>query len=337
VADRRGDAQLELFTRTGQADRGSVAVGPAPIRAEIAGLAERLPAGLRLGTSSWSFPGWAGIVYGDRATAQRLAHFGLAAYARHPLLRSVGIDRSFYGPIGAAEFAAYAAAVPEDFRFLVKAHEALTLARFPRHARYGGRAGEPNPLRFDAGYARDAVVGPCLEGLGTKAGAILFQFPPQPLAELGPPQAFAERLHGFLAALPRGARYAVELRSPALFTPAYAAALAAAGALHCVNVHPAMPSVRAQRALVNGSKDPAWVVRWMLRPGFDYESARERYTPFDRLVDEDPATRSSLARLCLEGSKAGKEVYVIINNKAEGSAPLSAFALAAAIAAAGPT
>jgi uncharacterized protein YecE (DUF72 family) len=335
VADRRRDAQLELFTRTAEADRGTAAVGPAPLAAEHAALAQQLPPGLRLGTSSWSFPGWAGIVYAGGVTGSRLARSGLAAYARHPLLRSVGIDRSFYGPVGAGEFAAYAAAVPDDFRFLVKAHEDLTLARFPRHPRYGARGGEPNPRCLDAAYARDAVVGPCLEGLGAKVGAILFQFPQQPLSELGPPEAFAQRLHGFLAALPRGSRYAVELRSRTLFTPDYAAALATAGALHCLNVHPAMPSLEVQRALVDGSAQSAWVVRWMLHPGFDYESARQRYAPFDRLVDEDPTTRSSLARLCLEGSKAGKEVYVLINNKAEGSAPLSAFALAQAIAAGG--
>jgi uncharacterized protein YecE (DUF72 family) len=337
VAERRRDAQLELFTSTGQGDCRNATVEPVRVGAELAALADRLPPGLRLGTSSWSFPGWAGIVYGGPATGPHLARSGLAAYARHPLLRSVGIDRSFYGPLGVAEYAAYASAVPDDFRFLVKAHEALTLARFPHHARYGARAGEPNPLYLDAGYARDAVVGPCLEGLGGKTGAILFQFPPQPLAELGAPEAFAERLHGFLARLPRGARYAVELRTRTLFTDAYAAALVAAGAVHCLNVHPAMPGVLAQRALANGSKEPTWIVRWMLHPGFDYESARKRYAPFDRLVDEDRTTRSSLARICLEGSQAGKEVYVLINNKAEGSAPLSAFALAAAIVTAAKT
>jgi uncharacterized protein YecE (DUF72 family) len=333
VAERRRDAQLELFTSTGQGDLRNAAVDPVRVSAEVAGLADRLPRGLRLGTSSWSFPGWVGIVYGGPVTGQHLARSGLAAYARHPLLRSVGIDRSFYGPTGLAEYTAYASAVPDEFRFLVKAHEALT---FPHHACYGVRAGEPNPLYLDAGYARDAVVGPCLEGLGAKTGAIPFQFPPQPLAELGPAQAFAERLHGFLAALPRGARYAVELRTRTLFTDAYAA-LVAAGAVHCLNVHPAMPGVSAQRALANGSKEPTWVVRWMLHPGFDSESARKRYAPFDRLVDEDLTTRSSLARICLEGSQSGKEEYVIIHNKAEGSAPLSAFALAAAIVTAAKT
>ncbi|HMA18957.1 MAG TPA: DUF72 domain-containing protein, partial [Thermoanaerobaculia bacterium] len=35
--------------------------------AEAGAIAERLPAGVRFGTSSWSFPDWAGLVY-SRAT-----------------------------------------------------------------------------------------------------------------------------------------------------------------------------------------------------------------------------------------------------------------------------
>src|SRR5262245_41971269 len=101
-------------------------VGPAPVGAEVAALAARLPAGLRLGTSSWSFPGWQGLVFDRRATTRELAQpTALAAYARHPLLRAVGLDRTYYQPIAAAEYAAYAAATPPGFRFLVKAWEGL--------------------------------------------------------------------------------------------------------------------------------------------------------------------------------------------------------------------
>ena len=61
--------------------------------AEAAGLAARLPVGVRFGTSSWSFPGWKGLVYSRRTTTAMLAREGLVEYARHPLLKTVGIDR----------------------------------------------------------------------------------------------------------------------------------------------------------------------------------------------------------------------------------------------------
>ena len=56
-----------------------------------------------------------------------------------------------------------------------------------------------------------------------------------------------------------------------------------------------------------------------------------RYAPFDRLVDPDVPKRQSLARLCAAAVGRGQPAFVIINNKAEGSAPLSALHLAAAI------
>jgi hypothetical protein len=125
--------------------------------------------------------------------------------------------------------------------------------------------------------------------------------------------------------------YAVELRDARLLTTAYREALAATGACHCFNVHPAMPDIDVQAGRT-GNAFPATVIRWMLGPGLEYEQARQRYEPFDRVVDEDTASRSRIAAHCVAAAKAGRCAYVIINNKAEGSAPLSAFTLAAAIA-----
>src|SRR5512140_3356501 len=184
--------QLDLFGAPPA--RAQDEVRPASVPPDLAAVAARLPPRIRLGTSSWSFPGWAGIVYGGVEAQPRLARAGLAAYARHPLLRAVGIDRTYYGPIEAADFAAYAAAVPDDFRFLVKAHELCTVARFPQHARYGAQRGQANGFFLDPAYATDAVVAPACEGLGEKAGPLLFQFPPQDTHFIGGPDGFAARL-----------------------------------------------------------------------------------------------------------------------------------------------
>src|SRR5262249_40602829 len=120
---RRGQ-QLGLFPMTPK-----MVVGAAATDAGLRQLAERMPPGIHLGTSSWSFPGWAGIVYDRPASSLQLARHGLAAYAQHPLLRAVGIDRTYYAPLSVAEFSRYADVVPAAFRFLVKAHEACTIVR----------------------------------------------------------------------------------------------------------------------------------------------------------------------------------------------------------------
>jgi uncharacterized protein YecE (DUF72 family) len=74
--------------------------------------------------------------------------------------------------------------------------------------------------------------------------------------------------------------------------------------------------------------DGPLVVRWMLREDRHYEQARARYAPFDRLLEEDPAARETVADLAAAHLARGHEVYVTVNNKAEGSAPLSVVRLA---------
>jgi uncharacterized protein YecE (DUF72 family) len=171
-----------------------------------------------------------------------------------------------------------------------------------------------------------------VEGLGHRLGALLFQFPPLPRSETRDPARFAARLGAFLGALPGGVPYAVEIRDGELLHPAYADALAGAGAAHGFTVHPSMPSLEAQAATVPVERQPALVVRWMLGHGRGYEEARDRYAPFDRLAGSGATSRASVAELVRRAVAAGREGLVIVNNKAEGSSPLSIVELARAIA-----
>ena len=71
-----------------------------------------LPPDVRLGTSSWFFPGWRGLVYDGVHPQATLSRKGLAAYAHIPLLRTVSLDRTFYAPISVVDYARYASQVP---------------------------------------------------------------------------------------------------------------------------------------------------------------------------------------------------------------------------------
>ncbi len=334
-----GQNQLDLFggaaapeAPSSKAVRGPVA--PAEHPPELSTLARALPRRLHLGTSSWAYPGWAGLVYDRPHPQPRLSREGLAAYAKHPLLRGVGVDRSYYAPPSAEEFAAYAAVVPADFRFLVKAHEACTIAIYPRHARYGALRGQTNARFLDPDYASEHVVGPTMAGLGDRAGPLLFQFSPTDVEALGGPRWFADRLQRFLAALPRGPLYAVELRNRELLTGAYSDALASCGACHCINVYPGMPGPLAQFERTRQDLAPAVVCRWMLHPHMNWEQAELAYAPFDRVVDADDDRRDELARMCLEAEALDLPTHLIVNNNAEGCSPRTIDALARRIVAA---
>lgn len=297
----------------------------APTRPEDAALARQLPGELRLGTMSWSFAGWRGLVYAESAEPKLLAEAGLTAYAKHPLLGAVEIDRSFYEPLSQRYFQQTAAQVPEGFRFLVKAHEECTLPRFPRHARYGKKQGEPSRHYLDAAYATDAVIAPAVEGLGDKLYALLFQFSPQGASD---PGAFADQLQAFLEKLPQVATYAVELRDPELLTARYARALERSGAVHAHNVWGSMPPVTLQARSVPPVARRPLIVRWLMRRGDDYEGARSRYLPFTRLAEPDLPNRSSIADLIARALAHDVPALVVVNNKAEGCAPASITELA---------
>jgi uncharacterized protein YecE (DUF72 family) len=315
--------------------------------ADVLDCARALPRQVRLGTSSWSFPGWEGIVYGEAYSDSKLARDGLSAYGAHPLLRSVSIDRSFYAPLSVADYLRYAQQVPDDFRFIVKASASVT------DATVRAERGEPiaeNPCFLDARLAADEFVTPCLEGLGAKAGSLVFQFPPLPERMLADPAAFVERLAAFFDALPRlsacgahaddepGPCYALEIRDACLLTPRLIRMLRERGVRYCVGLHARMPDPLRQAAalaLLDGDTPCGpLIVRWSLHGGFKYEQAKAKYEPFNRLVDEDPATRSALAELAARYAIAGQPVLIVANNKAEGSAPLTCVALAREIAAA---
>ncbi|CAE6711846.1 DUF72 domain-containing protein [Paraburkholderia aspalathi] len=303
----------------------------APPSAELLALAAELPAQIHLGTSTWSFPGWNGIVYGDEYSNSKLSREGLTAYGAHPLLKTVSIDRSFYQALTVTEYLRYAQQVPEHFRFIVKAPMTIT------DATVRAERGEPvslNPCFLNAQMAIDEFVTPCLEGLGAKAGALVFQLSPLPDQMLAQPAVFIERLAEFLTALPKlpeGTCYAIEIRDGSLLTPRFIRTLKAAGVRYCVGIHARMPDPLRQAAalaLLDGEPAGPLIVRWSLHGGFKYEQAKAKYEPFNQLVDQDPSTRAALAELAARYALAGQPVVIAINNKAEGSAPLSCVELA---------
>jgi uncharacterized protein YecE (DUF72 family) len=298
--------------------------------AEHLALAAALPDQLVMGAMTWSYPGWAGVVYARPHNEKQLAAYGLTAYARHPLLRAVEIDRSYYEPLSAEAFDHYASQVPDAFRFVVKAHEDCTVQRYPQHARYGQKRGLINPRFLDAEYATRAVVEP-LGRLGARLFAVLFQFSPLDMRESRGPREFADRLQRFFTRLPAGFTYAVELRNDELLTRDYAAALDDTGAIHCHNAWTFMPSVLEQAKRLPASTRRPLLIRWLLKQNDRYEQASARYAPFSRIVDEDPHTRMDVARLAAKALAHGVPACVLVDNKAEGCAPESIARLAQAL------
>ena len=295
----------------------------ARVHAEAGAIAARVPPGVHFGTSSWSFPGWQGLVYTPGRSQSALAREGLREYARHPLLTTVGIDRSYYAPIPVDDLRDYAAQLPTGFRCCLKAPAAVTALALGAPGR---RTPNPDFLSVDR-LIRD-LLEPCALAFSGHTGPIILEFPPFARRPRLEPSEFHARLDRFLGALPREFDYAVELRDARLLTPAYRGLIARHGVAHTYNYWSAMPMPGEQAAVVPPEDQDFSVVRLLLRPGTWYEDQRDRFKPFDRLVAPDEAMRTDVVSVTRRALSRGRRVFILVNNKAEGSSPLTVMALA---------
>jgi uncharacterized protein YecE (DUF72 family) len=341
-------SQLSLFGSDESDTRSAVHVEPL-IHDEDRKLASCVPSFVRFGTSSWSFPGWAGIVWGGRPSETDLVRGGLGAYARHPLLRAVSLDRGYYGPLREADLAGYRDQLDTafgvtgndvpPFRVVSKVWDEITTAVYPRHPRYGARAGSANPQFLDAERFLSEVLAPYRTTVFTKhAGPFVFELTPMPRGAMDE-RTLVARVESFLERLPsrEGHRWAFELRNAELFGSRWLDMLRANGAAHVFTFWTAMPPLRDQLRATQGKNllaDVA-VVRLMLPPFTRYASRKVDFAPFDAIVEPQAEMREDVVAILRAAAIAGcKEAFVLVNNKAEGSAPLTIRALAEKTAAA---
>lgn len=314
--------QIPLFE---VAEDDASAESVARMHDEARTIAADLSGDIRFGTSSWSFPGWKGIVYSGSVTASAIARDGLRQYARHPLLRTVGIDRSYYAPVPIEDLRRYADQLPEDFLACAKAPSVVTSATI-------GPPGstDPNPDFMSVPRLIEEQLLPFSAAFSAHSGPFILEFAPS--SRRLEPADFLARLDRFLEQLPPDFQYAVELRDQRLLTPEYRTILARHGVGHTYNYWSAMPGLMLQTRVVPPEGLPFAVIRLLLRPGTWYEDQRERFQPFNALVAPDEGMRADVVDLSDRVLTSGRKLWVLVNNKAEGSSPLSIMELAKRVA-----
>jgi uncharacterized protein YecE (DUF72 family) len=245
----------------------------------------------------------------------------LAEYARFPLFSTVGIDSSFYGPPNPKTLESWARALPEGFRCVSKVWDRVTVHTFAGKREPASLAGKANPDFLNPSLFLGEVYEPYLRHFGEHMGPFVFEF--QTIAGWGAKAAeeFAGRLDEFLAVLPRDARYAVEIRNQEFLTPAYLAVLREHNVAHVFNSWTRMPAIGAQADMPGSVTADFILARALLRPGRLYEQAVKAFAPYDRIRDPNPELRGDLARLARSSVQLRIPAYLVVNNRAEGSAP----------------
>ncbi len=137
---------------------------------------------IRVGISGWTYPPWRGTFYPKGLRQKDELAFAAGKF------RSIEVNGTFYGLQRPESFAQWAAQVPEDFVFSVKA------PRFITHIRRLRDVGAPVANFLASGVLR----------LGARLGPILWQLPPNLAFDAGVIEAF-------LALLPHDTQAAAEM------------------------------------------------------------------------------------------------------------------------------
>jgi hypothetical protein len=113
------------------------------------------------------------------------------------------------------------------------------------------------------------------------------------------------------------------VRNEEFLIPMYFAVLREHGVAHVFNSWTRMPSIGDQLDLPGSVTGTFLVARALLRPGRTYDEAVDAFAPYDRILDPSPPLRQDLLRLIETAVHTRIPAYLLVNNRAEGSAPLT--------------
>jgi uncharacterized protein YecE (DUF72 family) len=290
----------------------------ARLRERLAALAKQQ---IFIGTSSWKYPGWIGQIYSrdrylsrGKFSQKRFETECLSEYAEtFPIVCG---DFSFYQFPSAEFWRRLFHSAPPALRYAFKVPEEITVQMFPVHPRYGDRAGSLNEQFLDAQLFQ-AMFLDLLEPYREQVAVLIFEFgrTHQTLGD------FVADLDPFLASLPDGYRYAVEIRNQEFLAPEYFSCLRRHGVAHVFNAWTRMPEIGEQVQLPDVYTADFTVTRALLRTGRPYEEAVAKLAPYREIQDPNPGTREALRALIERARRLPQPAYIFVNNRLEGNAP----------------
>jgi uncharacterized protein YecE (DUF72 family) len=292
------------------------------IKEQIANLARQ---GVLIGTSSWKYPGWRGLLYDESRYVYR-GKFAQTRFEKNCLteyaevFKTVCIDAAYYTFPTQKYIEGLTARVPPDFQFALKVTDEITIKKFPNLPRFGHRAGNPNEHFLNAALFAGAFTRPC-EPFRQNIGLLMFEFSRFYSSDYEHGRDFIGDLDKFLAALPKGWPYGVEMRNRQWLVPEYFNCLSKHGVTHIFNSWEAMPPVSEQAAMTGSrTNSELTAARFLLKPGRKYEEAVKTFHPYNAVKEKNEEARAAGRKLISEGKAAKKKTLIYVNNRLEGNA-----------------
>jgi uncharacterized protein YecE (DUF72 family) len=274
---------------------------------------------LRVGTCSWKYPSWKGLVYSEEVENY------LAEYARQ--YPTVEVDQWFWSlfPNGKprlplpAVVGEYRRSVPEGFRFTVKAPNSITLTN--QYSKEKNGPGSPNKYFLSAELAGEFMES--LAPLKTTLGPVLFQFEYLNRQKMASQQEFETRLAKFRKELPGGTAYAVEIRNGNYLNARFLDFLLGEDWGLVLLQGYWMPSIVDLWGSLESVIRKFRTVIVRLHGTGREEIEKETGKAWNRIVHSREKELEDIAGIVKDLTGSKNEIYVNINNHYEGSAPLT--------------
>jgi uncharacterized protein YecE (DUF72 family) len=274
---------------------------------------------LRVGTCSWKYPSWKGLVY-----SQEVENY-LVEYARQ--YTTVEVDQWFWSlfPNGKprlplpAVVEEYRRSVPEEFRFTVKAPNSITLTH--QYSKEKSAPGLPNKYFLSAELTGEFMQ--ILAPLKTTLGPVVFQFEYLNRQKMPTQQDFEARLEKFRKALPDGRAYTVEIRNGNYLNAHFLDFLLGEDWGLVLLQGYWMPSIVDLWGSLESRIRKFRTVIVRLHGTGREEIEKETGKTWNRIVHSREKELADIAGIVKDLTGSRNEIYVNINNHYEGSAPLT--------------
>ncbi|NQV15284.1 DUF72 domain-containing protein [bacterium] len=278
-----------------------------------------MPAALHIGTCSWKYPSWNGLVY----SSEKPENF-LREYSKK--YGSVEIDQWFWSLFGvdkivlpnATVVEEYANSINPEFRFVIKAPNSISLTHL--YKQYSAGKLVENPHFLSPELYNNFLFS--ITGIAKNVGAINLQFEYLNKLKMSSAALFLERIVNFISKIDTSIPLCIEIRNPNILSTAYFEMLQDSGIGHTFCQGYYMPDIRDVFEKYESLLSNTCIIRLLGpdRQGIEKISGKV----WNKIVAPKDAEIAGIAKLIQRMvDQSGMDVYLNVNNHYEGSAPVT--------------
>jgi uncharacterized protein YecE (DUF72 family) len=271
---------------------------------------------LKIGTCSWKYDSWQGLVYSESKNINYLQE-----YSKH--YSTVEVDQWFWSLFKEntvvlpklSVVKEYAASVPPGFLFSVKVPNSISLTHHYNKQKNSPLI--PNPYFLSTELMERFLE--TLKPLGDHIGPLMFQFEYLNKSKMADLYHFMDMFEIFINGLPKKYQYCVEIRNPNYLKPEYFDFLNEHKLGHVFLQGYYMPSMFE---IYENFKDRLVSPVVIRLHGGDRKDIEERTNnSWDQIVDPRDDELLHLNGMVRDLLERNHEIFININNHYEGSAP----------------